>query len=72
MIADLHVAVIEDLHLVVDGRALCGIDVDVDMDAYGDDFGLRVWNDGSLHGRCVGCCAGLEAAARVAREAAIA
>jgi hypothetical protein len=62
----LQVTSLGRVHLAVDGRTLCGrVSVD-ERDVYGEESGLRVWNDGPL-GRCGQCSAAL--AARIRRPA---
>lgn len=52
--ARIQIAAITKLHVVVDGAALCGNQVDP-ADLYEDDAGLRVWNSGEIEhcGQCV-------------------
>lgn len=65
----LHFACIDRLHIVVDGRTLCGWGTPLESDVYADDIGLRVWNAGLLR-RCAMCEATLLAKARPLRGAA--
>jgi len=60
----LQVVAVDKLHLAVDGRALCGLVIVDEVDAYGDEAGLSAWNRGPLE-RCAQCSATL--AARIRR-----
>ena len=58
----LLVAALNRLHLVLDGRALCGQAVE-DADVYEDKAGVPAWNDGPPE-RCPRCAEGLAARLR--------
>jgi hypothetical protein len=51
------------LHLAVDGRSLCGRVMADERDLYGDEAGLRAWNNGPLE-RCAQCATALLARSR--------
>jgi len=52
----LKVAAVEELHLTVDDRALCGLLTVEPVDVYQDEAGLRAWNNGPLE-QCSQCAA---------------
>ncbi len=62
--ARLRVAAVDRLHMVVDGRALCGRAIE-DADVYEDKDGLPAWNDGPLE-PCAKCTSTLVARIRQA------
>ena len=59
----LKVAAVEELHLTVDYRSLCGPLTVEQIDVYQDEAGLRAWNDGPLE-QCSRCGAALIAMTR--------
>jgi len=54
----LNVAAVEELHLTVDYRSLCGLLAVEQIDVYQDEAGLRAWNNGPLE-QCGQCAAAL-------------
>ena len=59
----LKVAAVEELHLTVDYRSLCGPLTVEPVDVYQDEAGLRAWNNGPLE-QCSQCAAALIAMTR--------
>jgi hypothetical protein len=59
----LKVAALEELHLTVDYRSLCGLLTVEQVDVYQDEAGVRAWNTGPLE-QCSQCAAALIAMTR--------